>query len=443
MSQLIFQVSAIASGNEPLVEGTLSVPIRSSDNGDCLSTVPLVGRGGASFDRRLVVRVVPMNETLSLAQAGRATATILGGVERFRSKELPRNGFDILVSEYGAGLILLGYEIGDIGASNNFWIVQRELRREGVDISLDGSAALVGFAENGAKAVGEQLSVNLVGRFNALSDRDGSLVNRNALQAKTALIVGAGSVGSALASDLARSGVGRFAVAEHERLEWGNVVRHAAGLSDAGRLKTRIVAELIIDRNPAAEVRELPLALESTSKETFDEVVASADVVICATDTRSSRLLCNRLCVRHKKTVIFGGLTNGAYGGMVFRFRPPDTMCYQCFVSSFPDMAADRETDQSDYAGGPDGHLALDIAPITNLMGKLAIVELQRQLGHVPGALDADLAFPWYIWINRREKEYAEIPTLGTGVAGLKILQWNPVPMDKVEGCPHCGTLSE
>jgi hypothetical protein len=127
---------------------------------------------------------------------------------------------------------------------------------------------------------------------------------------------------------------------------------------------------------------------------------------------------------------------------MVFQFRSPETMCYHCFVSAFPEAAADREVDESAYAGGPDGHLALDIAPITNLMAKLAIVELQKQVGFAAGGLDVDLSAPWYIWINRREGEYAELAPLGTGVAGLRVLQWNPVPMEKVEGCPHCGTLS-
>ena len=31
--------------------------------------------------------------------------------------------------------------------------------------------------------------------------------------------------------------------------------RHAAGVSDVGRLKTRIVADLILDRNPYAEIQ--------------------------------------------------------------------------------------------------------------------------------------------------------------------------------------------
>jgi molybdopterin/thiamine biosynthesis adenylyltransferase len=161
--------------------------------------------------------------------------------------------------------------------------------------------------------------------------------------------------------------------------------------------------------------------------------------VICATDNRSSRLICNRLCVKYGKTVIFGGLTRGAYAGTVFRFRMPSSMCYHCFVSAFPEAAADREGDESEYAGGPDGHLSLDIAPITNLMAKLSILELQAQAGVVDANVAEYLSKPWYFWINRLEGEYEELAT-SVGTGGPQILQWLPVQMEKIEECPHCGS---
>lgn len=443
MGMLIFQIERIATKGKPLVEGVYNVPLRVSDNSDCLSTIALPGIGAIkSVEPCLSVNLVTMEETLALSEPGHAVALILADVERVRRGETSGEpSLKDAVPAVVAGLTLVRYQAEKTPPQDNFWIVQRELRREGVDICVDESAFLVGFSERVVEHRREKLPVNLVSRFDKLSDRDGSLIDRGALQKKSVLIIGLGSIGSVLASDLARCGVGKFTIADHERLEWGNVVRHAAGLADVGRLKSRIVSDLILDRNPDSEVSEISLGLGSASRETYDHAIASADVVICATDSRVSRLMCNRLCVKHRKKAIFGGLTSGAYGGMVFQFRSPETMCYHCFVSAFPEAAADREADESAYAGGPDGHLALDIAPITNLMSKLAVVELQKQVGNIPGGLDADLAAPWYIWINRREGEYAGLAPLGSGAVGLKIMQWNPVQMEKVEDCPHCGTL--
>jgi molybdopterin/thiamine biosynthesis adenylyltransferase len=436
MGMLIFQLTTVGTGGQPVVPGTYGVPLRLSDGVDCFSTIPLPGVDRSEFSGSLVsVDVLAMDQALSLNEPGRAVATILAdlrGVER-------REHFEPAMI---AHLNLLRYERAESPKDNSLWIVQRELRREGVDICADGQAFLVGCSERISEASREPLPVNLVSRSESLSDRDGLLIDRIALKKKSVMIIGLGSIGSVVATELARCGVGKFVIADSERLEWGNVVRHAAGLSDVGRLKSRVVRDLILDRNPESEILEIAVRLESASLETYKEAIAAADVVVCATDNRISRLLCNRMCVKHRKKVIFGGLTRGAFGGMVFRFHPPETMCYHCFVTGFADVAADRETDESEYGGGPDGHLALDIAPITNLMSKLVIVELQKQTGTVPSGLDADLNAPWYIWINRREGEYGELAPLGSGAGGLRILQWNPVPMEKVEECPHCGVVA-
>jgi molybdopterin/thiamine biosynthesis adenylyltransferase len=437
MSMLIFQVATVATQGEPLVPGRYKVALRTCDDGDCLSTIPPYGGGSADSSKHyLSVDVLSMRKSLPLDEAVRAVGLILGDVERPRSDESGDVGI-------AASLTLMKYDLALDHLKDSFWVLQRELRREGLDICFDESSVLVGYADRRDERSDDKLLVNLVSRFDRLSDRDGSLIDRSALQGKTVLIIGLGSVGSVVACNLARSGVGRFTIADRERLEWGNVVRHGAGLSDVGRLKTKIVADMIRDRNPKAEIREIPFELASASKETYEDAVMSADVVICATDSRASRLICNRLCIKHGKKVIFGGLTSGAYAGMVFQCRLPETMCYHCFVTSFPEAAADRESDESDYSGGPDGHLALDIEPIANLMAKLAILELQKQVGVVANGLDSDLAAPWFIWINRREGEYAELLPLGSPGTGPRAFRWQPVLMERIEECPHCGTIPE
>lgn len=439
---LIFQIARIAPQNQLLRPGMYKVLLRTSDDGDCLSTIPLPSIGPTNRpDSCLCVKVFSMQGPLPVDEVGRAVASILDDVGRLREGEISSDAScGDAVAEAAASLVLMKYGLGVTHSKDRLWVLQRELRHKGLDVCLDESAVLVGYAERHKEQGKDKLLLNLVGRFDTLSDRDGSLIDRSALGSKAVLIIGLGSVGSAVACDLARSGVGRFWIADQERLEWGNVVRHAAGLSDVGRLKTKIVADMIRDRNPRAEIHEIPFELASASKETYENAVASVDVVICATDSRASRLICNRMCVKHRKNVIFGGLTSGAYAGMVFQCRSPETMCYHCFVTSFPEAAAERESNESDYSGGPDGHLALDITPIANLMAKLAIVGLEKQVGVVAGGLDSDLAAPWYIWISRREGEYADLAPLGSPVKGLQLLRWHPVPMEKVEECPHCGT---
>jgi molybdopterin/thiamine biosynthesis adenylyltransferase len=429
MPMLTFQVGLLAPEQRRAGDSSCEIPVRTIDGGDCLTTLV---HPQMRPDTAILVSVRSIDTTLDLEEHGHAVDSILADVERLKAEQ-PR----YIASEgresraHAAQLVVLRYASIGRHSKESWWIVQRQLRHKGFDICTSDGGVIVGFSEAGTGDTNDRLEVHLVGPSEDMADRDGSLIDRRALQRKAALIVGLGSVGSVLACELARSGVGRFIIGDSERLEWGNVVRHAAGLSDVGRRKTRIVRDLIRDRNPTAEVTEIPSDVSSESIDAYENAVAEADVVLCATDTRTSRLICNRLCVRHAKKVIFGGLTAGAYAGAVFQFRPPDTMCYHCFVTAFPEAAADRETSELDYGGGPDGHLALDISPITNLMAKLALIELQRHLGTVACAMDERLNAPWYIWVNRPEAEYEADPP---------VLQWHPVRMEKVAECPHCGS---
>jgi molybdopterin/thiamine biosynthesis adenylyltransferase len=437
---LIFQIARLSQDGGTPSDGVYQSQVRLVDDGDCLTTIPRAGNDSEnSCNVSLPVRLYSIQQTLTIDEPGAALAMVLAVIAQLNQNE----SSDPKAFGEKAGnspwLVLLRFRFDTVHSVPTLWILQREFRRHDIDICFDKSDVLVGYSHKLVEGKLVRVPVNLVGRFDTLKDRDGYLVNRANLQVKTAMLIGLGSVGSAVACDLARSGVGKFVIADKERLEWGNVVRHVAGLSDVGRFKCRIVSDFIKDRNPNAEVQEIPTELSSSSKDIYDQAFAAADVVICATDNRASRLISNRLAIKHQKQIIFGGLTVGAYAGMVFQCTPFESMCYHCFVSSFPEAAADRESNETAYSGGPDGHLALDIEPITNLMAKLALLELQKQLGDVSGGLDADLSAPWYLWVNRREGEYSELAPLGSPIKGPQILQWRPVPMDRLEDCPHCG----
>src|SRR3989442_529262 len=77
---------------------------------------------------------------------------------------------------------------------------------------------------------------------------------RELLQEKHLALVGAGSVGSALALMAARSGIGRFTLVDLDKLEPENVCRHMGDLCFAGQSKVEVVAELIRRINPTAQL---------------------------------------------------------------------------------------------------------------------------------------------------------------------------------------------
>jgi molybdopterin/thiamine biosynthesis adenylyltransferase len=210
----------------------------------------------------------------------------------------------------------------------------------------------------------------------------------------------------------------------------------------------------VLDRNPVAEIVTRALHIDSDSLNELSSAIDDfgADLVVCATDNRASRLLVNRLCVLAGLSAIYAGVFRRAYGGQVLRVIPGLTPCYQCFVRALPAMALDREISSasdasqiaySDRDVAVEPGLSADIAPIALHVAKLALLEL---LGGIPTTLDTlheDLVAPLYLWLNRREAdtEYATWQPMATGVGELSVLRWYGIALARDEQCAACGSM--
>src|SRR4051812_34613986 len=68
------------------------------------------------------------------------------------------------------------------------------------------------------------------------------------------LVAGCGSGGSQTALQLAMSGVRNFSFFDRDTLEIENVIRHACGRRYVGQLKVQALKDLLLDRNPSAQI---------------------------------------------------------------------------------------------------------------------------------------------------------------------------------------------
>lgn len=122
--------------------------------------------------------------------------------------------------------------------------------------------------------------VNVLDRTTILS-RDLSGAARS-LESSRVVCIGTGSLGSAVALQLARSGVGHLTLIDPETLVSANLGRHVLGVDDLGKSKARALREMIR--------RDLPIT-EVVAYETYAELVlyqnpsvfADADLVIITT----------------------------------------------------------------------------------------------------------------------------------------------------------------
>lgn len=283
-----------------------------------------------------------------------------------------------------------------------------------------------------------------------LATRRSGILETTILADKSVLFVGLGTGGAHAALELAKCGVGRFALVDRDRLSVGNVVRHPGGISQVGRFKVNVVRDLILEKNPDAVVTTYPRDLNFANKEELKKLIEESSVVVCGTDNRPSKLLVNQLCIEANVPAIYGGAFRRAFGGQVLRVRPKVSPCHQCFVAAMPDEASDVEissaSDAADiaYSDQPvavEPGLSLDVLPIANMVAKLTLTELLKDKPTTLRALERDYDAPWYLWINRPEPAtpYSDWPPLSESSDEMTINRWYGIYFERDSECPTCG----
>ena len=146
--------------------------------------------------------------------------------------------------------------------------------------------------------------VSMIPSRENIFSRSKGILEVGALQDKRVLIIGLGSFGSQIAIELAKAGVGNFSLMDFDRVELHNLSRHTATVRDLGRLKTNVITEAILGKNPYAKVDKFPVDINGNLCLLYDEV-EKADLIICATDNNTSRFNISKALVEKKKVGIF------------------------------------------------------------------------------------------------------------------------------------------
>ena len=112
------------------------------------------------------------------------------------------------------------------------------------------------------------------------------------LAASTVMVIGLGGVGSNCAEALARGGVGRLVVVDHDVVSASNINRQAIAFeSTIGRKKTEVMSAMIADINPAIQVEEVDRFLSAEDVSAFmDGYRGQVDYVVDAIDTVSAKI---------------------------------------------------------------------------------------------------------------------------------------------------------
>lgn len=262
---------------------------------------------------------------------------------------------------------------------------------------VDWQASMVGAAGTDA--------VNIVHAHRDVQKRIDGLIDTGALTDACATIVGLGTVGSTVAVELAKAGVGSLNLVDFDRLEIHNITRHVCGVDDLGRKKTRAVRDCVHRTNPRASVEMFEVDV-SRAPDKFGRVAAESDVVAVCTDTDTSKLVVNRECLQAEVPAVYAGVYERAMGGDVIRIRPGETPCYDCILGNMSEeMDRDeRVAGEADYSRPaddqppPEPGLSVDVGFVSLIQTRYVLATLLAASERTSD-FDRDMCF----WGNESE----------------------------------------
>ncbi len=152
------------------------------------------------------------------------------------------------------------------------------------------------------------------------------------LRDASAIVVGAGALGSPAATYLVAAGVGRVGVVDSDAVELSNLHRQPLHFTpDIGGGKAESAAAKLSLLNTEATVEPYPVRLEEMNAAA---IVAGADVVVDCSDSFSTRYLVNDACCGERVPLVEAGVL--AFSGLVMSIRPGESACYRCAFPTPP-----------------------------------------------------------------------------------------------------------
>jgi molybdopterin/thiamine biosynthesis adenylyltransferase len=154
------------------------------------------------------------------------------------------------------------------------------------------------------------------------------------LLASSVAVVGCGGLGSHIASNLVRAGVGRIKIADRDRVELSNLQRQILfDEQDVAQKLPKAVAAAQKLRSINSQVEIEPLVTD-VNQANVEYLIGDVDLVLDGCDNFETRYLINDACLKHNLPWIYGGVV--ASYGMTMNIIPGQTACLRCVFPQMP-----------------------------------------------------------------------------------------------------------
>ena len=149
-------------------------------------------------------------------------------------------------------------------------------------------------------------------------------------------VIGVGALGTVIANNLARAGVGYIRLIDRDFVELSNLQRQTLfNEEDVRDNLPKAVAAVKHLKNVNSDI-VLEEVISDFNPSNAEMLLGDIDLVMDGTDNYESRLLLNDVCLKNNIPWIHGAVL-GSYG-LTTNIIPGKTACYQCFMPEIPKM---------------------------------------------------------------------------------------------------------
>jgi adenylyltransferase/sulfurtransferase len=185
------------------------------------------------------------------------------------------------------------------------------------------------------------------------------------LSASRILLIGCGALGTVIAEQLARAGVGQLRIADRDIVELSNLQRQTLfDETSIDQPKATAAASRLSAINSSIIIDSRVIDVTSDNLESLCEGI---DVILDGTDNAETRYLINDVAAKLNKPWVYGGCVGTS--GIVMPIVPTKTPCLRCV---FPTPPAPGELPTCDTAGV--------LAAAASIVASLQVVEAMKIL---------------------------------------------------------------
>ncbi len=207
------------------------------------------------------------------------------------------------------------------------------------------------------------------------------------LLASSALVIGAGGLGSASLAYLAAAGVGHIGIIEYDRVDLSNLQRQILfETGDIGRLKVEAAADRISELNEDIRVTILPKRIKAANA---DELLQGFDIVVDGSDNFATRFAVAQAASNAKKPLVSAAISG--FSAQLSTFKPylgGQHPCYRCLVAQPPER---------ELTCAQEGI----VGPLAGMLGSMQALEVIKELLGIGQSLSGSLlivdALTWNI----------------------------------------------